>query len=233
MFDEQTEIPRGNKIFKIGEDMNSWYMRKWAGVHPANVDPLWEVIDAETNEISYTSNYNEATQQLVGNVTPDFIGGFSSSMEYKGFSLSTKFSFVSGGEIYNSSRSLYDSDGLYPTFNQQVLVDGWSRWENPGDEASHPRAIYGGNNNSNKTSSRYLEDRSYLKLKNITLGYNIPETILSKLRISDAKVYISGDNLVTFTNYSGMDPEVGGLGGSAGTSYPVPKRFVFGLNFSF
>jgi len=233
LFDEQTEIPRGDKIFKIGEDMNSWYMRKWAGVHPANGDPLWEVVDDETGEISYTSNYNEATEQIVGNGSPDFIGGFSSNMEYKGFSLNAKFSFVSGGEIYNSSRSLYDSDGLYPTFNQQVLADGWSRWENPGDEASHPRAVYGGNNNSNKTSSRYLEDRSYLKLKNVTFGYNIPETILNKLRLSDARVYISGDNLLTFTNYSGMDPEVGGLSGSTSTSYPVPKRFVFGLNFSF
>lgn len=233
LFDGQTEIPRGSKIFKIGEDMNSWYMRKWAGVHPGDGKPLWEVVDSETGEITYTSDYNAATKQLVGNGTPDFIGGFSSNMEYKGFTLNANFSFVKGGEIYNSSRSLYDSDGLYPTFNQQVLADGWSRWENPGDKATHPQAIYGGNNNSNKTSSRYLEDRSYLKLKNVTLGYNLPQDILSKMGVSSAKVYVSGDNLLTFTNYSGMDPEVGGLGGSASTSYPVPKRFVVGLNFSF
>ncbi|MBD0823970.1 SusC/RagA family TonB-linked outer membrane protein [Aestuariibaculum marinum] len=233
LFEGQTQIPRGNKIFKVGEDMNSWYMRKWAGVHPANGDPLWEVVDSETGDVSYTSNYNEATEQLVGSATPDFIGGFSSNIAYKGFTLDARFSFVSGGSIYNSSRELFDSDGLYPTFNQQVLIDGWSRWEQPGDNATHPRAIYGGNNNSNKPSSRYLEDRSYLKLKNVTLGYNIPTTILEKLQLSDARVYVAGDNLLTFTNYSGMDPEVGGINGDTSMSYPVPTRFVFGLNFSF
>ncbi len=232
LFEDQTEIPRGNKIFKIGEDMNSWYMRKWAGVHPGNGTPLWEVVDSETGEISYTGNYNEATKQLVGSGTPDYIGGFTSNMRFKGFTLDALFSFVKGGEIYNSSRALYDSDGLYPTFNQQILNDSWSRWEKPGDIASHPRAVYGGNNNSNKTSSRYLEDRSYLKLKNITLGYDIPFNS-DKSIINKAHIYFSGENLLTFTNYSGMDPEVGGLSGSTNNSYPVPKRFVFGLNFSF
>jgi len=233
LFDGQTEIPRGSKIFKVGEDMNSWYMRKWAGVNAEDGTPQWEVVDADSGEVSLTGNYNEGTNQLVGSATPDFIGGFSSNMQYKGFSLSTNFSFVQGGEIYNSSRSLYDSDGLYPTFNQQILYDGWSRWMQPGDIATHPQAIYGGNNNSNKTSSRYLEDRSYIKLKNITLGYDIPKNVLSKLGVNNARIYVSGDNLLTFTNYSGMDPEVGGIGGSASTSYPVPKRFVLGLNFSF
>ncbi|MFV0540233.1 MAG: SusC/RagA family TonB-linked outer membrane protein [Aestuariibaculum sp.] len=239
LFDGQTEIQRGNKIFKVGEDMSSWYMRKWIGVNPDDGKPLWEVVDATTGEISQTSNYNEATQQLVGNASPDFIGGFNSRLAYKGFSLDARFSFVSGGEIYNSSRELYDSDGLYPTFNQQVLIDGWSRWEKPGDEATHPQAIYGGNNNSNKPSSRFLEDRSYLKLKNITLGYELPNSITEKLSVSNARIYISGDNLLTFTKYSGTDPEVGGnpddgaLNGIIRTAYPIPQRFVLGLNFSF
>jgi len=244
LFDGQTEIPRGNKIFKIGEDLNSWYMRKWAGVNPEDGTPQWEKVDSETGEITKTGNFNEATRQLAGNASPDFIGGFATNLEYKGFTFGTNFSFVSGGEIYNSSRSLYDSDGLYPTFNQQILADGWARWEKPGDMVTHPQAIYGGNNNSNKTSSRYLEDRSYLRLKNISIGYNLPEGILTTLGMSSARVYISGDNILTFTDFSGMDPEVGGLDGNTATdgdrgdgnsssSYPVPKRFVFGLNFSF
>jgi len=233
LFDDRTEIPRGSKIFKVGEDMNSWYMRKWAGVNSEDGTPQWEKVDTTTGETTLTGNYNEATLQLVGNGTPDFIGGFSSNMNYKGFFLNTNFSFVSGGEIYNSSRSLYDSDGLYPTFNQQVLSNGWSRWENAGDIATHPQAIYGGNNNSNKTSSRYLEDRSYLRLKNITFGYDLSKNLLNRLGISEAKLYVSGDNLFTITDYSGMDPEVGGLGGSTSTSYPTPKRFVVGINFSF
>ncbi|MEE9364112.1 MAG: TonB-dependent receptor [Cellulophaga sp.] len=233
LFDEQTEIPRGSKIFKVGEDSNSWYTRKWLGVDADNGNPLWEVVDSETGEITETSNWNEATLQIEGTSSPDFIGGFNSNWRYKGFSLSANFNFSQGGTIYNGSRELFDSDGFYSTFNQQVLADGWSRWENPGDIATHPLAIEGGNNNSNKRSSRYLEDGSYLRMRNVTLSYNLPSTVLSKIGLSNLNIYVSGDNLLTFTKYTGVDPAVGGLGGSASLSYPIPKRFTFGVNVSF
>jgi len=154
-------------------------------------------------------------------------------MAYKGFTLTTNFSFVKGGTIYNGSRELYDNDGLYPTFNSQVLTNGQTRWQEPGDVASHPQLIFGGNSNSNKPSSRFLEDRSYLKLQNITLGYDFSKEQMGKLGIGDLRLYVSGDNLLTFTNFTGMDPAVGGLNGSTSTSYPMPQRFVFGLNISF
>ncbi|MGJ5641122.1 SusC/RagA family TonB-linked outer membrane protein [Formosa sp. S-31] len=231
---ETDELPKGRKIWKVGENADSWYMRKWAGVHPGDGNPLWEVVDPETGDISYTSDYASATVQFLGKAsTPDFVGGFNSSWSYKGLSLTANFDFSKGGYIYNSSRELFDSDGLYPTFNQMVLNNGWSRWEQPGDKATHPRAVQGGNNNSNKPSSRYLEDGSYLRMRNITLSYNLPQSILDHLKLSNINVYLSGDNLFTITNYSGVDPSVGGLGGEASLSYPVPKRYVVGLNVSF
>ncbi len=239
LFDGQTEIPRGSKIFKVGEDLNTWYLRKWIGVDPDNGNPLWERIDEATGEVTETSDYNQATLQPVGSGTADFIGGASSLIRYKGISLTANVSFAQGGLVYNSSRELFDSDGFYITFNQQIFADGWKRWENPGDVATHPLAISGGNNNSNKPSSRYLEDGSFIRLRNVTLAYDLSESLLDQIGLGAARIYFSGDNLLTFTDYSGLDPEArivdggGEIAGRSSLQYPVPKRFVFGLNFSF
>ncbi|WP_020527009.1 SusC/RagA family TonB-linked outer membrane protein [Flexithrix dorotheae] len=234
---EGQDIDRGVKVSQVGEDFNSWFMRKWLGVDPETGDPLWEVVDETTGETSVTTDYNAATKQIVGTASPDFYGGFSSSMSYKGISLSANFAFTKGGKIYNSSRELYDSDGAYPTYNQQELADGWSRWQEPGDVATHPRALFGGNNLSNKTSSRYLEDGSYLRLRNVRLGYAFPQNLIGNAGIRNLELYVSGDNLLTFTGYSGMDPEVGvnssyGQGYSS-SLYPVAKRLSLGLNLTF
>lgn len=231
---EADELPQGSKVWKIGKDADTWYMRKWLGVNPEDGKPLWEVVDSETGEKSETSNYAEATRQILDKKSsPDFIGGFNTSWSYKGLSLAANFDFSQGGYIYNSSRELFDSDGFYATFNQQRLADDWSRWQNPGDIATHPQAIEGGNNNSNKPSSRYLEDGSYLRMRNVTLSYNLSKNSLSKLGVYSVNIYMSGDNLFTLTDYSGVDPSVGGLGGSASLSYPVPKRYALGVNVSF
>ncbi|QKX05459.1 TonB-dependent receptor [Aquimarina sp. TRL1] len=243
LFDGQTEIPRsGGKIFKIGEDSNSWYIRKWLGVDPATGSPLWEVVDPDTGERTETTNWNEATLQIIGTSSPDFIGGFDTRVRYKNLSLSSNFNFTKGGTLYNSARELFDSDGLYPTFNQQVLADDWNRWEKPGDIATHPQVVEGGNNNSNKRSSRYLEDASYLRMTNVTLSYTLPKVVLKKLGLSNFNIYLSGDNLLTFTDFSGVDPAVTGnpndrsnigLSGTPGITYPIPKRYALGVNVSF
>lgn len=229
---EGEPIIKGNKRLNIGEDINTWYMRKWAGVDPENGDPLWELIDEETGEVSTTNNWNDATQQEVGTSSPDYYGGFGTAFTYKGIRLSANFAFSNGNKIYNYNRELYDADGAYPTYNQQVLADGWSRWQEPGDIATHPRPIYGGNNLSNKTSSRYLEDGSFLRMRNIRLGYTFDYEWIQNLGMSNLNLYISGDNLWTITDFSGMDPEVG-VGGTYNTLYPVAKRLTVGISASF
>ncbi len=228
---EDKDINRGTKISRVGEDFNSWYMRKWTGVDPANGSPLWEVVDPQTGARSKTSDYNAATNQIVGTSSPDFYGGFTTDMNFKGFSLSANFGFVSGNKIYNSSRELYDADGAYPTFNQQVLLSKWNRWENAGDVATHPLPIYGGNNASNKTSSRYIEDGSYLRLRNVRFGYSLPPNWIEKMGFTNFELYLTGDNLLTFTGYSGTDPEAG-IDGFIGTQYPISRRFAIGINLS-
>lgn len=238
LLDQGKEIRQGNLIIREGEELYTWNMRKWVGVDPENGDPLWEKISTTTDGetiITVTNSYSEATQQNVGSASPNFTGGISNTFTYKNFTLFAFFNFVSGNQIYHASRGLFDSDGAYYTYNSMVLAQGWSRWEKPGDQATHPRPVFGGNMNSNQASSRYLEDGSYLRLRNVTFSYDLPSSFLSGVRVTYAKVFVSGDNLLTISKFSGMDPEVG-LGAGGGTSsvkYPISRKILFGLNVSF
>lgn len=238
LLDQGKDIRQGNLILREGEELYTWNMRKWIGVNPENGDPLWERISTNTDGetiITATNSYSEATQQNVGSASPDFTGGMSNTFSYKNFTLFAFFNFVSGNLIYHASRGLFDSDGAYYTYNSMVLANGWSRWEKPGDIATHPKPVFGGNLNSNQASSRYLEDGSYLRLRNVTLSYDLPTALLSGISVSNAKVFVSGDNLLTFSKFSGMDPEVG-LGAGGGTSsvkYPISRKILFGINVSF
>ncbi len=236
------DISTGDLRISVGRDLYTWYFRKWAGVDPANGNPLWENIATDANGnrvVTTTNNYNLATLQFTGKASPDFTGGISNVITYKSISLSAFANFVSGGLVYD--QNFAGSDGAYQTYNEAVLQKSQKRWVSPGDLATHPKAVYGGNLNSNKPSSRFLQDGSYIRLRNVTLGYNLPASFLNKTRIKNARIYASGDNLWTGTNYLGMDPEVAlspGNGATIGNSgsaykYPISKKVLFGINIEF
>lgn len=231
-----------NQRIAVGQDMNSWFMREWAGVNPDNGEPMWykSQTGADGSVTTTTTNdYNAADRRYVGTSTPNFTGGMGNEFSYKNFSLNAFFNFVSGSKIYNSSRELFDADGAYPQYNSMVLKDDWNRWEKAGDIATHPKAVVNGNKLSYKPSSRYLEDGSYLRLRNVTFAYNFPESVTKKLNISNLRVFVSGDNLLTLTKFSGMDPEVSDLepntanSGVSGFRYPISKKVMFGVNLNF
>lgn len=227
-----TDIIGESTILREGEEFGTFYMRKWLGVNPGDGSPVYEVVD-EDGTVSTTNDYNAATVQITGTSNPDVTGGFYTNFRYKNFTLTSNWSFSYGAELYNSSRNLFDSDGFYLQYNQMVLPDGWSRWEKPGDIVSHPKPRVGGYPGGNQTSSRYLEDGSYLRLNNVRLSYDFPQTPLNSLGVSNARIYLTGDNLVTFTRFSGVDPTIGGAGGFTSIGYPIPRRFALGLNISF
>ncbi|MEA1876185.1 MAG: SusC/RagA family TonB-linked outer membrane protein [Bacteroidota bacterium] len=237
-----TGVEAKQKI-QVGKDIYTWYMPKWLGVDPLNGDPLWEKIIYDENGVETsreaTNNYNEAQFQEVGSATPKFLGGFMSNMKYKSFGLNMAFNYVVGNQIYHRSRQFFDNDGAYISYNIMKLQDGWSRWEQEGDIATHPKAIANGNKLSNNVSSRYIEDGSYLKLRNITFSYALPQRIVRKLDLGSARVFISGDNLWTWTKFSGMDPEVSIVGdtwtrpGTGDFKYPISKQILFGVDLTF
>lgn len=240
----------GHRIIEVGSDIDTWYMRKWAGVNPEDGTPQWEAVHAENGDVAITGSYDQATLQQIGTSTPDFYGGFGTSVNYKNVFLNANFSYSKGAMVYNVGRELFDSDGAYPTYNQMLLKSGWSRWTPDNPNATHPQLVYGGNLNSHRPSSRYIEDASFLRLRNITAGYRFPEKIIKALRLKGLDAYVSIDNLLTFTGYSGVDPEAA-INGSMlfpsdnpenttdfqeasdnASPYPLPRRFTFGVNVS-
>lgn len=235
---EGKDIISDNQNISVGHDLFSWYMRKWAGVDPQNGDPLWEKVTIDDNNketVSKTNSYSDATLQFVGTGSPDFTGGINNELSYKGLTLSFFFNFVSGNLLYNADNENYNSDGAYILYNSRVLAKGHSRWKNPGDMATEPKAVYGGNQLSNKPSSRYLEDGSYIRLRNVRLSYQLPNSLLSKIEVDNISIFISGDNLWTGTSFTGMDPEVSLIPGEGiiNDNYPISKRILFGINVEF
>lgn len=112
------------------------------------------------------------------------------------------------------------------------LKDGWNRWEKPGDIATHPKLLNNGNKNAHKQSTRFLEDGSYARLRNVTLAYNLPAAILNKLNLTKFRILLEGDNLYTLTKFSGVDPETD-ANGNVGSRYPFAKKVLMGLQIGF
>ena len=229
------EFRQGNQIVREGQDIFTWNMPIWAGVDPETGSPTWEKIDAETGEKTITTTYSEATFQNAGTSSPKFQGGLNTSLSWKGLTLSATGNFIYGNMIYNSARVSMDSDGAYTDYNMMSHNNGlgWSRWEKPGDIATHPKPKMNGNNDAHMLSTRYLEDGSYFRLKNVTLSYDFPQAWMKKAKMQGLKVYVSGDNLVTVSKFSGMDPEIDTEDGTYDTNYPVPMTVVGGIQITF
>lgn len=227
-----------DKILMPGHDVDTWYGTEWAGVDPETGSPLWYTTNDQGERVT-TNNYGVASknQVVLGKQSPDFYGGFSTDLSWKNFDLSAVFGYSVGGEIFNYDRTMSDSDGAYVNYNQMNLRSDWSRWQKPGDIATHPKAEYGNRSQSSKGSSRYLEDASYLRLRNVTLGYNVPAKIPY---VDHLRFFFSGENLFVISGFSGIDPELAveevsktGQNGVAIASYPQARKFMFGLNITF
>ena len=225
-----------SKILKPGYSVDCFYLREWAGVNPDNGAPQWyktvENADGSTSR-EITSNYSEADQVICAASTPKLFGGFNTNLRWKDLDLSASFGYSIGGKIYNYQRLEMDSDGAYTDRNQMKLQDGWSRWEKPGDIATHPVASYQNNSQSNLASTRFLEDGDFLKLRSLTIGYNwrLPQYYIQNLR-----VYFTGENLFTITKYSGVDPELsyGGYGVTTDNAQtPRAKSYTLGITVDF
>ena len=196
-----------------------------------------EGVDPQTGDIKYKDLNGDgritvSDKTYIGDPNPDFTFGFTNDFSYKNFTLSVFFQGSYGNDIYNASR--IETEGMYDGKNQSTAV--LNRWKKIGDITDIPRAVKGTDNI--KASSRWVEDGSYLRLKTLTLAYNLPTQALQQYGIRKVQPYLTAQNLWTLTNYKGFDPEVNeGLSGPTmgidwGT-YPQTKSFIFGLNIEF
>ncbi|MBE8714081.1 SusC/RagA family TonB-linked outer membrane protein [Sphingobacterium hungaricum] len=215
----------------LGESIGVFYGPEYAGVDPENGDALFYKEDRTT-----TNDMDEAGNFIVGDPNPDFIGGFNNTFAYKGFDLSILLQGVFGNQILNGAGAFMSSGSDW--FDNQT-IDQLDRWQEPGDVTDIPqlRFYYG---NSASASSRHIQNGDYVRLKNITFGYTLPTKTLQKLRIDNARIFVSGVNLLTFTKYTGWDPEVNSdfrdsniNQGSDFYSAPQIKSWTVGVNIGF
>jgi TonB-linked SusC/RagA family outer membrane protein len=231
------DILNGSQIYREGLPIRSWYVQKWEGVNPDDGTPLWATggFDADGNYTgegeTTTGSYGQADRYIIGNAEPKYSGGFNNTLSYKGIQFSFFFNFVQGNDVYNSSRRFIESDGQRYGWNH-LAIAGENTWQNPGDIAERPQPLLGGNNSANFRSTRYIEDGSFVRLRNVTLGYSIPKTTLGNSGIDNVYFYITGQNLWISTEYTGFDPEMD-ENGQEFFRYPVGKGFTFGLDVTF
>ena len=217
------EYERGETSTKlvVGHPLGEFYINRYAGVNPANGDALWYDKDGNiTNEL------RDEDKVLLGKtyIAP-WQGGFGTALSWKGLSLTAQFSWVADRWMLNNDRYFDESNGRFATYNQsRRLLD---RWKNPGDITDIPR-----HGEYTEFDSRLLEDASFLRLKNVNLGYSFPTELLKKSRIiRGLRVYAQAQNLLTFTNFSGLDAE--GTSNLYAAQYPMSRQFTFGLDLMF
>ncbi|MFY0252771.1 SusC/RagA family TonB-linked outer membrane protein [Chitinophaga sp. 30R24] len=217
-------IPAGSRQkIEVGMPFGSWYMPVWAGVDPQTGSAMWETADGKT-----TTDYNLAARKYVGQALPKITGGFTNKFQYKSFDLTAFFTFSWGNKAYNYNRSFLESDGNNTTGNQ--AKDAADHWQKPGDISDRPKVIWGNGSNSNATSTRYLEDISYFRLRNLALGYNLPKSTLERLKLQGLRVFAQAENLFTLTKYKGYDPDMS-TNPIAPTSTASPATTNAGIDF--
>ncbi|MBI9062423.1 MAG: TonB-dependent receptor [Marinilabiliaceae bacterium] len=218
-------IPNGGLQRRVvGGSWSDWYMADYAGVDPGTGLAMYYDVNG-----NITHDSNEVNKRICGSPEPDFYGGLTNTLLYKGIELDFMFQFNYGNEVMFNERSSTEHDGAR-VFNANVNDNQLDRWQQPGDITSVPMPIYNNDTNSNLwNSDRYLEDGSYLRLKSVSLSYNLPKKWLDKVRVGNLKVFTKGTNLWTLSSVNGFDPEVNSAG-YASFNYPVSRTIVFGVN---
>lgn len=223
------DIGRGGNRIMVGQPIGIFYSHKSLGVDPSTGDMVY----ADKNG---DGEITTEDRMIVGNPHPDFIGGFTNTFAYSGFDLSVFLQFSYGNDVFHGSRLFLES--LQGGDNQTTEV--LRRWQQPGDITDIPRATLDPVAADNKrVSSRFIEDGSYLRIKNVTLGYTFNRELMQRIHVSSLRLYVSAQNLFTFTKYSGLDPEVNYGGNDTaqiGTdffTFPQARTFTAGLNLKF
>ncbi len=230
------DMPRSgvNKL-QVGRSVYDFYMIEWAGIDPENGDPLWykDEVDANKNPTGKrvtTNDYGSADYYYVDKSSlPKVYGGFNTSLSWKGFDLSAIFAYSIGGYIYNRDVTMILHNGSLEgrDWSTEIL----RRWT-PDNRYTDVPALSTTSNNWNSASTRFLQNNSYMRLKNLTLSYNLPKQWISKLSLSSVQVYVQGDNLFTIHRNQGLDPEQG-ITGITYYRYPAMRTISGGINVSF
>ena len=237
--DEMTYANDSRIKHKVGERFYTFYLKDYYGVNPSNGSALWRHHDYEyddngniiSDKVSLTSDYNKASYIYAGSPEPKFTGGFNTSVSWKGLTFSAFFEYKYGNKVLIIENRYINSDGSQMSMNQSTRSLNY--WKNPGDTGVFPKLVAGNSSNSYAMpSTRWLQDGSYIRLKDITISYNLPEKWVKAIMLKGVKVYASALNLYTLHDVDFWDPERG-LDGMGYGVYPMTKSFVGGVEVSF
>lgn len=210
---------RGGNRVQEGEPVGIFYGYSCLGVDPTTGMLVYEDVDKD-------GKLTSADRKKIGDPNPDFIYGITNNFAYKNFDLSVFLQGVQGNDVFNGS-NIYLASGVGEDNQLAIMAD---RWKKPGDITKIPKE------GDQRKSSRFIENGSFMRIKNVTLGYNVPQKLLRQAKIKTARVYASGQNLFTFTTYTGMDPEVNYYSndnivmGTDFFTYPQSRTIIIGVN---
>lgn len=203
-----------------GKPIQSIFLVESAGVNPANGNALYRKLDGTTTE-----TYNQNDRTIVGNSDPTFFGGFGWDVAYKGLAFNAQFSYFGGQKAYNNERNNIENPDYYvDNMNADLLTE----WQKPGDITNIPRP----GNVFVANTTRFVEDNSFIRLRAVTLSYTLPNAILQKAKMRSVTFYLSGTNLLTFTKFTGRDPEFASAS-LTGAFYPALRTVQAGLRVGF
>ncbi len=230
----QDQFINGSKLWKVGNSIFDFYIREWAGVDPADGRGMWfmDVLDSNgdvTGKV-VTKDYNEATRYEQGKTSlPDIIGGFSSAFTYKQFDLNFLINFSFGAYLLDT-----DYSGLINGFEAPgsgIHPDNFKAWQEPGDLADIPLLLTA-NNDHSATSTRFLYKNDYVRLKNLNIGYTIPNTFLNQVGIKTVRIFLQADNFFTWQSHKGIEPEQA-FNGVTNRRSPLQSTISTGVNIQF
>lgn len=230
------EIISGTKKLAVGRSQFDYWLREWYGVNPTNGDAEYRAVSlvpansrvTESGD-TVTTSLNNARFRYNGSAIPDFTGGLTNTLEYKGFSISALFIYQIGGLIYDANyASLMSSSGYGSSKHLDIL----QRWQKPGDVTNVPRADVGRSVDFNGASDRWLTDGTSLNLRNISVAYSFPQRLLKRAKLQAAQIFFNGENLALWNKRKGMDG-LGDFSGVTGNTYSFYRNFVGGLSLTF
>ena len=184
--------------------------------------------DIRYRDLNNDGVINESDRTVIGNPNPTWLFSMNNTVEWKGLELSVYLQGVAGNSIYNANN--IENTGMAAAMNQTVAV--LNRWTGEGTSNFMPRAVYGDPNQNCRVSDRFIENGSYLRVKNIMLAYSFPDKMLQKINVHGLRLALICENVATISKYSGFDPEVS-INGIDSSRYPIPRTYSVGLNLNF
>jgi TonB-linked SusC/RagA family outer membrane protein len=235
-------------VTQAGLPVGAFYLIKTDGVfnsqeeidaHSSNgelIQPIAHPGDVRFVDANNDGQIDESDRQFVGSPNPDFSFGLGGNMHWKGFDMNLFFQGTYGNKIYNGLRQDLEGMNLEYNYSKSTL----NAWSPENQNTSIPRAVINDPNQNARTSDRFLENGSYLRLKTLQLGYSFPKEFLETLSVTNSRVYVSADNLLTITDYSGYNPDIGRAGSVLDRgvdfghiAYPLAKTFMIGIDLTF